>query len=81
MDVETPTQPYVKRARAGGSNQAAPPTDSVALALQQLQSASQLGNPFNFLENLPKSSEVINISAGYPVEEEEQENVHEVQRL
>ncbi|EYC14786.1 BED zinc finger [Ancylostoma duodenale] len=77
MDVETPTQPYVKRARAGGSNQAAPPTDSVALALQQLQSASQLGNPFNFLENLPKSSEVINISAGYPVEEEEQENVHE----
>ncbi|ETN68243.1 hypothetical protein NECAME_15935 [Necator americanus] len=75
--VITPTQPYVKRARAGGSSQAAPPTDSVALAFQQLQSASQLSNPFNFLENLPKSSEVINISAGYPVEEEEQENAHE----
>ncbi|KAE9421099.1 hypothetical protein Angca_000736 [Angiostrongylus cantonensis] len=82
-DGDTPTQPYVKRARAGGNSQAAPPTDSVALAFQQLQSASQsffvfqLSNPFNFLENLPKSSEVINISAGYPVEDEEQENVHE----
>ncbi|CAJ0598788.1 unnamed protein product [Cylicocyclus nassatus] len=81
MDGETPTQPYVKRARAGGSSQAAPPTDSVALAFQQLQSASQLNNPFNFLENLPKSSEVINISAGYPVEEEEQENAHEIQEI
>ncbi|KAJ1358395.1 hypothetical protein KIN20_016806 [Parelaphostrongylus tenuis] len=75
--AQTPTQPYVKRARAGGNSQTAPPSDSVALAFQQLQSASQLGNPFNFLENLPKSSEVINISAGYPVEDEEQENAHE----
>ncbi|KJH43094.1 BED zinc finger [Dictyocaulus viviparus] len=75
--VDTPTQPYVKRARAGANSQTVPPSDSVALAFQQLQSASQLNNTFNFLENLPKYSEVINISAGYPMDDDEQENVHE----
>ena len=44
---QTPTQPYVKRARAGGLNhQTQSATDSMALALQQLQNASNVGFAF-----------------------------------
>ncbi|CAI4231489.1 unnamed protein product [Auanema sp. JU1783] len=95
--AQTPTQPYVKRARAGASLQqqqqqhqqgssSSQPTsqaDDVALVIQQLQNAANGSNslkpinssPFNFLENLPKSNEVINISAGFIKTDEEDESI------
>ncbi|CAI5445085.1 unnamed protein product [Caenorhabditis angaria] len=77
---ETPTQPYVKRVRGanGGHNhhssnnsmsdQKPSMIDSMAFALQQLQQSGSLGDfntSFNFLDSLPKSSEIINISGGF----------------
>ncbi|CAD6185631.1 unnamed protein product [Caenorhabditis auriculariae] len=75
---QTPTQPYVKRARAGGNNnnsqQERTTADSLASAMQQLQQSGHLGTyntSLNFLDNLPKSNEVINIGAGFIKDDDE----------
>ncbi|CAB3403343.1 unnamed protein product [Caenorhabditis bovis] len=81
---ETPTQPYVKRVRAGAGNTPSMPSmmmmdqkmpqmlDSMTFALHQLQQSGNLNDfntSLNFLDSLPKSSEIINIGNGFAKEE------------
>ncbi|CAI2348989.1 unnamed protein product [Caenorhabditis sp. 36 PRJEB53466] len=89
---ETPTQPYVKRVRGGGSSTSNGLPSMVKMEqkpvidmafLQQLQASSgalndtefSFGGPsLNFLDSLPKSSEVININSGFVKMEEAEED-------
>ncbi|CAJ0941139.1 unnamed protein product, partial [Mesorhabditis belari] len=76
---KTPTQPYVKRARAGtGTSGADTPMTPQPLATGTEQATDLAKKPFSFLESIPKINEVLNISAGFTATTKENENVEQI---